>query len=194
MSNPYSMPQSELAEVASDDTYMPKFFALSGRIGRVRYLGYSFAAGLLMFPVMIVLMVAAGMFTSAVGAAGGRGAAAGLGIMSMVVITGLSLAVTFILARRRLNDLGQTGWLGLLVLIPLIGLIFWLWLIFGPGDSDRNEYGPAPAPNTTGVIVLAWLLPVLMIVIIGIMASVAIPAYSQYVQKARAMQMQQQGQ
>lgn len=191
MSNPYSMPQSELTEAGSNDTYMPKFFALSGRIGRVRYLGYSFAAGLLMFPVMIVLMVVGGMFTAAAGAAGARGAAAGLGILSMVVISGLSLAVTFILARRRLNDLGQTGWLGLLVLIPLVGFIFWLWLIFGPGDSDSNEYGPAPAPNTTGVIVLAWFLPIMIVVMIGIMASVAIPAYSQYMQKARAAQMQQ---
>ena len=43
MSNPYSMPQSELREPASNETYQPKFFALSGRIGRVRYLGYSAA-------------------------------------------------------------------------------------------------------------------------------------------------------
>lgn len=188
MSNPYSMPQSELDEPVGDDTYLPKFFALNGRIGRVRYLAYSFGAGLLMMPVIFVLMAAAGMFTAAVG--GGSKAAAGLGFFSMAVIWGLSIAVGIILARRRLHDLGQNGWLSILVLIPLVSLFFWLWMIFAPGDSQSNEYGPAPAPNTTGVIILGWALPV-VIVLCGILAAIAIPAYQQYVQKARAAQLQQ---
>lgn len=187
MSNPYSMPQSELAEMASNDTYMPKFFAVNGRIGRVRYLAYSFGAGLLMLPVIFGLMAVAGMFTVAAG--GGSKAAAGLGMASMALIWGVSIAVGVILARRRLHDLGQNGWLSVLVLIPLVSLFFWLWMVFAPGDSHGNEYGPPPAPNTTGVIILGWALPV-VIILGGILAAISIPAYQQYVQKARAAQMQ----
>jgi len=186
VSNPYSMPQSELTEPASNETYMPKFFAINGRIGRVRYLAYSFGAGLLMMPVIFVLMAGAGMFAVA---SGGRSAAAGLGMFSMFLIWGLSIAVGVILARRRLHDLGKTGWLSVLILIPLVGFFFWLWMVFGPGDAQSNEYGPPPAPNTTGVIILGWALPVL-IVLGGILAAISIPAYQQYVQKARAAQMQ----
>lgn len=186
MSNPYSMPQSQLTEPVNDETYMPKLFAINGRIGRVRYLGYSFAASLLMMPVIGVMMAFAGVF-AAVG--GGRGAA-GWGLAAMGVMWVMLIAVGIILARRRLHDLGQNGWLSLLMWVPLVGLIFWLWLVFGPGDAQSNEYGPPPAANTTGVVVLACALPLLMVVG-GILAAIAVPAYQSYVEKARAAQVQQ---
>jgi uncharacterized membrane protein YhaH (DUF805 family) len=182
VSNPYSMPQSELTEPASNETYMPKFFALNGRIGRVRYLGYGVAAGLLMMPVMMLTM-GLGAITGGVGGSGARG-----GVFGMLIGYGLYFALTFILARRRFNDLGKSGWLGLLMIIPLVNVIVGLWLLFGPGDQGENEYGPAPAPNTTGVIILAWLMPIFAI--IGILAAIAIPAYSDYTAKARAAQVQ----
>ena len=85
---------------------------------------------------------------------------------------------------RRLNDMGKSGWMGLLMLIPLVNIIFAFWLLLGRGDEGANEYGPAPAPNSTGVIVLACLLPVIMI--IGILAAVSLPAYQDYTARARA--------
>lgn len=185
MTNPYTMPQSELAEPAGNETYAPKFFAINGRIGRVRYLGYSMAAGLLMMPVILLLMGGAGMFSAA---AGGAAAVAGAGIFSMLLVYALSIAVTIILARRRLHDLGKNGWLSVVMLIPLVGFFFWLWLLFGAGDAQGNEYGPPPGPNSTGVIVMACIFPLLMLVG-GILAAIAIPAYSDYVNKARAAQM-----
>jgi uncharacterized membrane protein YhaH (DUF805 family) len=179
------MPQSQLTEPASNETYTPKFFALNGRIGRVRYLGYSVGAGLLLMPVMFLLMGGAGMFSAM---SGGADAAAGLGIVSMLAIYALTGAATIILARRRLHDLGKNGWLSLVMLIPLIGFFFWLWLIFGPGDVQSNEYGPPPGPNSTGVIILACILPLFFV--IGIVAAIAIPAYSGYADKARAAQLE----
>jgi len=186
VTNPYSMPQAQMTEAVSNETYQPKFFALNGRIGRVRYLGYSFAASMLLMPVIGILMAFAGVFAAASGRAG---AAAGMGIFAMVVIWVLLVAVGIILARRRLHDLGQNGWLSLLTWVPLVGFVFWLWLVFGAGDEQSNEYGPPPAPNSTGVIVLACVLP-LMIFVGGILAAIAIPAYQSYVTKARAAQME----
>ena len=177
MSNPYSMPQSELTERVSDDTYMPKLFSLSGRIGRVRYLAYGFAAGMLLIPVMLLTTVL-----------GGLGGAFG-GIVGMLLGYAAYFAAIFVVARRRLNDLGKTGWLSLLMLVPLVNIGVGLWLLFGEGDHGSNEYGPAPAPNTTGVIILAWAIPVVS-VLFGILAAISIPAYQDYVNKARAAQMQ----
>jgi len=183
VTNPYSMPQSELTEPVSNETYLPKLFSLSGRIGRVRYLAYGIGAGLLMLPLAVLLM-GVGFLT---GAAAGPDAAAGGGLLGVLLLYGLSFAITLVLARRRLNDMGKTGWLGLLMLVPLVNVIVGLWLLFGPGDAQANEYGPAPAPNTTGVLILAWVLPVIFV--LGIIAAIAIPAYSGYTAKANAEQL-----
>jgi type IV pilus assembly protein PilA len=72
-----------------------------------------------------------------------------------------------------------TGWLTLIALIPLAALVFW----FVPGTRGENKYGPRPPPNTTGVYVLACLLPFVMIV--GILAAIAIPAYQDYTIRAQ---------
>jgi len=181
VSNPYSMPQADLVERASNETYMPKFFSLSGRIGRVRYLAYGFGAGLLMMPVVFLLAGLGALTGSSANGAGLAGALGGLLGYALYLVAILSQV------RRRLNDMGKSGWMGLLMIVPIVNIIFGLWLLFGSGDEGANEYGPAPAPNTTGVIVVAWILPIVMIV--GMLAAISIPAYKDYTDRARAAQM-----
>lgn len=180
MSNPYSMPQADLVERTGNETYMPKFLSLSGRIGRVRYLAYGFGAGLLMIPVVALL--------GALGALVGGSAASGVGFIGVALGYILYLVAIWSQVARRLNDMGKTGWMGLLMLVPIVNIIFAFWLLLGRGDEGANEYGPAPAPNSTGVIVLACILPAVMI--IGILAAVSLPAYQDYTARARAAQMQ----
>lgn len=185
MTNPYSMPQAQLTEPVSNETYMPKFFSVNGRIGRVRYIAYSMGAGLLMLPLMFLLLGGIGAFS----VVGGLAAGAGASVLGMLAFYALSFAVSIILARRRLHDMNKTGWLSVLVLIPLVNVFAILWLLFGSGDADANDFGPAPAPNTTGVVILAWSMPVLAVVM-GILAAIAIPAYSDYAAKAQAAQLE----
>ncbi|HEY0587794.1 MAG TPA: DUF805 domain-containing protein [Pseudoduganella sp.] len=180
MSNPYSMPQAELVERTSDDTYMPKFFSLDGRIGRVRYFAYGIGAGLLMIPAVVLLALLGALLGN-----GANGSLAGSVIAYILYFVAILSQV-----RRRLHDLNKSGWMGLLLFVPLVNIIFGLWLLFGRGDEGANEYGPAPAPNTTGVIVVAWILPVIMIIMFSIIAAVSIPAYQEYTARARAAQMQ----
>jgi cytosine/uracil/thiamine/allantoin permease len=77
-----------------------------------------------------------------------------------------------------------TGWLCLISLIPLAALVFW----FVPGTRGANNYGPPPPPNTMGAVVVACILPIIMVV--GILAAVAIPAYQDYTQRAATEQAQ----
>lgn len=61
------------------------------------------------------------------------------GIYSLVVlIPGLALAV------RRLHDVGKSGWMLLIALIPLIGAIWLLVLMVTDSKEGTNKWGENP--------------------------------------------------
>lgn len=45
---------------------------------------------------------------------------------------------------RRLHDTGKTGWLQLLAIIPLVGIIILIVLFAKEGDAADNAYGSNP--------------------------------------------------
>ncbi|WP_151981082.1 DUF805 domain-containing protein [Acinetobacter guerrae] len=45
---------------------------------------------------------------------------------------------------RRLHDLGRSGWLILVALIPFIGIFIVLFWASQEGNPDHNQYGPLP--------------------------------------------------
>ena len=73
-------------------------------------------------------------------------------LLSFLVLFILSIIQTvfvFSLHIRRLHDIDQTGLWSLLTLLPFIGFLLLLALIFIGGDSTSNKYG---APNDKGVM------------------------------------------
>lgn len=42
---------------------------------------------------------------------------------------------------RRLHDFGKSGWWTLLLLVPIINIIFFVYLVVKRGDEDSNKYG-----------------------------------------------------
>ncbi|MES2148261.1 MAG: DUF805 domain-containing protein [Pseudomonadota bacterium] len=168
MNNPYAAPTAGLDEpISQDGTYTPKVFAVNGRIGRLRYLAYSIGQGLLL--------------AAAVGLLVGFGGLRVDGWTIKLIQYGPGSVIALILARRRLQDLGQTPWLSIPAVIPYLNILLGLYLLFAPGDDASNQYGPAPGPNTRGVKLAAWIVPA--VAIIGIVAAVSIPAYQGYMKR-----------
>ncbi|MDB9993259.1 DUF805 domain-containing protein [Flavobacteriaceae bacterium] len=65
------------------------------------------------------------------------------GIYALVLfIPGLAVAV------RRLHDIGKSGWMLLITLIPLIGVIWLLVLLLTDSNSEENLYGANPKEET----------------------------------------------
>jgi uncharacterized membrane protein YhaH (DUF805 family) len=54
------------------------------------------------------------------------------------------IVANFIVAAKRLHDLGHSGWFQLLGLVPIVGLFFLLYVSFWPGTAAPNAYGPPP--------------------------------------------------
>ena len=180
--NPYESPLTSEG-LTQLDSYKPKIFSVKGRIGRLRYLAYSMLYNfILMFLVGIMSAILIPVL------ANNESGEPGVAMTIVMILFYVPVILTFfIVARRRLHDLDRTGWLTLLMIVPIINALFGLYLLFGPGSPQTNKYGPPPQANTALEIIIGLIAP---IVIIGILAAVAIPSYQQYVEKAKQAQAQ----
>ena len=163
--NPYAKPNAAVAE-AGDEVQEVRVFSTAGRIGRVRYIAYGMG-------IYILFGILGALLGVVIGSAG------------MIIAWIGIMVVGFMLTIQRCHDFNATGWLSLLVLVPLVNLIFW----FIPGTDGENNYGAKTPPNGVGVIIAACIIPI--VAVVGILAAIAIPAYQDY-QKRAQQKMQQQ--
>ena len=180
--NPYESPD-HTGTNTPDERYQPKIFSLNGRIGRLRYFAYSWLYNVLS---MVIMGILAAIFFPAL-VEGDPEAPNGAMLAAMGLLY-LPIFFCFIVAaRRRLHDLNSNGWLSLLVLVPLVNFFFAIYLLVWPGTSDTNDYGPRPTSNPVLLILLGLLGPIM---IIGILAAVAIPAYQDFLELSQQTPVQ----
>lgn len=169
--NPYQTPTGQLTDDNQGFGEI-KFFSSDTRIGRLRYLAHGF---LMMLAALVVLGVGAGL-------------AVGVSEIFWVIFAAGYLAIivfSFMLMIQRLHDLNHTGWMSLLAFIPLVGFFFTLYIVFAPGTKGANNYGLQPPPNQTWHWILGLAGPI-GVVVIGILAAIAIPAYEDYIERANS--------
>jgi uncharacterized membrane protein YhaH (DUF805 family) len=170
--NPYNAPKSKVTG-AADGYGEIKVFSAKGRIGRVRYIGYS-----------VGLTMLVGFVLGIIGAVVGKFAGKDMATLAMVAAYAAIFVIVVLLTIQRAHDFNASGWLAILAIVPLVNLIFW----FIPGTDGENRFGLKTPPNGTGAVLLALVLPALFI--IGIVAAIALPAYQQYVKRAGTTQSQ----
>jgi uncharacterized membrane protein YhaH (DUF805 family) len=71
------------------------------------------------------------------------------GVLTLLFALGVlvpNLAVTV----RRLHDVGKSGWMILIGLIPLAGWLYLLFLYVQPGTAGPNAYGHDPKGQVSG--------------------------------------------
>ncbi|WP_044871290.1 DUF805 domain-containing protein [Pseudomonas sp. LFM046] len=166
---PYAPPQSQVGEPLPEYGEL-KVLSTKGRIGRVRYLGWSMA-------MMLALLPVGGLILGTFAVSDVLASLLTLVLCLAVVVVGVCIGV------QRLHDIGWSGWLWLLNFVPVIGSVFGLVMLFMPGSAGANRYGPPPPPNSRAVKVLAWLI--ILVPVIGIVAAIALPAYQDYVLRAQ---------
>ncbi len=167
--NPYDAPDASLDTGHDEGSYQPKIFSFNGRIGRMRYLAYSIGVNFLLMLVIVPLAGASAFM-------GGDPSTSMIGMLGIGIFYVVTIVISVMFAKRRLNDLNRSGWWFLLFIIPIINLILAIYLIFFPGTSGNNNFGAAPAANSVGVLILGWMFPALMI--LGIVAAVVIPQFA----------------
>lgn len=172
---------STLNPTASADGQV-QLFSASGRIGRVRYIGWSVGLWILSFVLLFTIRAIA----TRLGHHGG-------GAVSLLVFAvnfGL-VVVAILFAIQRIHDFDISGWLAVLLIVPIVNFFFAIALMVIPGTDGSNRYGSKPPANSVGVTVLAAIAPLLLIAYLGILFSAAVSAYQAYGHKAHMAQQQQ---
>jgi len=166
--NRFAPPATAVADVGPDAVQPIRFWPPSGRIGRLRFLAY----GLALYILFIVAAFAFGFASAMIGHDSA--------LMSALAMVGflVYLFAAFVLIVQRSHDMDMSGWWSIAAIIPIVGL---LW-VFKGGTRGANRWGPPPPPNGIAVTILGWLLPV--VVVIGIVAAVALPAAQQATTRA----------
>jgi uncharacterized membrane protein YhaH (DUF805 family) len=162
--NPYQTPEGQLTTDGQGYGEI-NFFSPSSRIGRLRYLSHSF-----IFMVASYLVLAAGLGL-AIGVSGIFWVIVGVAYIAMIVVSVIMLI-------QRLHDLNKTGWMSLIMFIPLVNLFFVFYVLLAPGTPGTNNFGLQPPPNKTWNWILGLAMPV--IAVLGIVAAIALPAYMGY--------------
>lgn len=123
---------------------LKRYADFSGRSRRKEFwLWYLFV--MIMYFVLMYLDTVLGLGGSATGYA--QGGSVGFNMTGGVLTLIFMLAVlvpNIAVAVRRVHDIGKSGWMVLIGLIPLFGWIYVLYLYVQPGQSGPNQYGPDP--------------------------------------------------
>jgi uncharacterized membrane protein YhaH (DUF805 family) len=157
---PYATPKAEVAETLPEFGEL-KAFTTEGRIGRLRFLAWTMVLMLACLPLFGI-------------ASGFMAVSEMLGGLLMVVAGIAAVVVGVMFAVQRLHDIGWSGWLVLISVVPIVGGVFYLLIFIIPGSTEASRFGSPPPPNSTAVKVLAGLW--LGAIVPGIVAAIALPS------------------
>jgi len=104
-----------------------------GRINRFRFFWYPFGISLAVLPIYFVLVM------MLIGS-------------ELLLLTAIPAALVHLYTQvwsvsllvRRLHDLNRTGWMALLLFIPLVNFVFGIYVVFFKGTDGSNKYGEDP--------------------------------------------------
>jgi uncharacterized membrane protein YhaH (DUF805 family) len=165
--NPYQAPSAEVADINQQycDLWV---YTTEGRLGRLRYIAYSFGLSLL---IQLIATVTGGISTALPQEIG-----VALAMIILIVAYIMLIVTSIFIMIKRLHDVNRSGWLLLLLLVPLINIILGLYLLFAPGTDGPNNFGPPPPPNSRAVVITAFVL--IGLFVLGIAAAIMIPAFA----------------
>ncbi|BBF77324.1 DUF805 domain-containing protein [Acinetobacter ursingii] len=104
-------------------------------------------------------------------------------ICSIGTLTAIFVYYHFIFMIRRLHDCNQSGWLSLLYMVPLINIVFMVYLLCAKGNTRLNDFGPTRY-TCKWERFFGWIYIILvpLSLMIGLLSILLIPTYQTYLQ------------
>lgn len=110
------------------------FFTSAGRLNRKSYIYRSIFLSFVLGIIQLILELA----TAAIEA---------LELLFAVMILVLCIfgfVASIMMLARRLHDLDKSGWWMLLLFVPLVNILFYIYILFFKGTEGPNQYGDDP--------------------------------------------------
>ena len=117
-------PANTMSFMDSTKSGIGKSFTFSGRSSRSEYWWWMLAG--ILFQIICTIIAVLG----------------NVGVAAIFPILLVLPTTTMIV--RRLHDFEKSGWWLLIVLIPLIGILYLIYLFIQEGDMNENIYGRVP--------------------------------------------------
>ena len=150
--------------------------SLRGRFNRLSYLGWYGLLNIMLMLGYLLLGFTFGVFHLTSDLFNVELYSSFSGVSSLIVWAFWLLAIYlhFVLIIRRLHDLNKSGWLMLLLLVPVIQFFFMLYVLVAPGTAHSNDYGPVRTSSFLEKL-MAWIM--LFIVLLSGMAMAGLMYY-----------------
>ena len=104
------------------------------------------------------------------------------------LINFIGLAALMLMAVRRFHDLGYAGWYSLALIIPIVGLILRMILLFAPGAPQANRFGEPPAHNHRNKVLILIAIIILLYMIFRSFVNEAAPQLEELFQELQSRQ------
>ena len=117
-------PVNTMSFMSATKSGIGKSFTFSGRSSRSEYWWWMLAS--ILFQIICTIIAVLG----------------NVGVAAIFPILLVLPTATMIV--RRLHDLEKSGWWFLIVLIPLVGMLYLIYLFIQEGDMNENIYGTVP--------------------------------------------------
>ena len=117
-------PENMMSFIDATKSGIGKSFTFSGRSSRSEYWWWMLAG--ILFQIICTIIAVLG----------------NVGVAAIFPILLVLPTTTMIV--RRLHDFEKSGWWLLIVLIPLIGILYLIYLFIQEGDMNENIYGRVP--------------------------------------------------
>ena len=114
-------------------------FSFDGRIRRIEYFLSGIVGGIV-FSIAWALGIGTFILGAGMGSAGGSVFGLLIGLAALVASMWFSLAQGV----KRLHDLDKSGWLILLMFVPIVNALFGLYMLFADGTVGPNQYVEDP--------------------------------------------------
>ena len=110
------------------------FFTSAGRLNRKSYIYRNFFLSFVLNIIRIILAVLAAYID-----------ALELLFTGLLYVSGIfGFVAGIMMLARRLHDLDLSGWWMLLLCVPLVNILFYIYILFFKGTEGQNQYGEDP--------------------------------------------------
>jgi uncharacterized membrane protein YhaH (DUF805 family) len=160
-------------------------FKANGRFGRLSYAAWTF-----LFTFVLVIAIMLIIFTFGLTQNEGAPGFTAPGMISIGILYIVGIYINFVFAIRRLHDRNNTGWLSLLMLVPLVNIGFAVYLFAAKGTEGTNDYGPQ-RPTLGWERVLGWIYIVLipLAFVFGVIVAMMVPSYQSYIERSESIEI-----